>query len=186
KRKVTDICMRQAKLRDRGGEGNKDAQPWGPSCSPCTPGFTSLFSPTSRLLWLAAPKETELDKWKEGGGGGKSLTHPSDLRDPLLARLSAAMPHGGRLCESLLFPPNLSMAARLALLQMHIPPPTCLCPEKSLLMRSHYRGNRVKPVVYTHQPKHPGLCGAAKLLHYWTFCHLVSTAALIPQVLPTG
>lgn len=47
------------------------AQPWGPSCSPCTPGFTSFFSPTPRLLWLAAPIETELDKSKEGERGRK-------------------------------------------------------------------------------------------------------------------
>lgn len=40
------------------------AQPQGPSCSPCTPGFTSFFSLTSRLCWLAAPIETELDNQK--------------------------------------------------------------------------------------------------------------------------
>lgn len=42
------------------------AQPQGPSCPPhpptCTPGFSSFFSPASRLLWMAAPIETELDK----------------------------------------------------------------------------------------------------------------------------
>lgn len=41
------------------------AQPQGPSC-PCTPGFSFFFSQTSRLLCLAAPIETELDKYKRG------------------------------------------------------------------------------------------------------------------------
>lgn len=39
-------------------------QPQGPSCSSCTPGFTAFFYLTSRLRWLSAPIETELDNKK--------------------------------------------------------------------------------------------------------------------------
>lgn len=45
------------------------AQPQGPSCSFSTPGFPFFFSPTSKIHWLAAPIEIELDKFKRRGRG---------------------------------------------------------------------------------------------------------------------